>query len=233
MYKKVIAIISSSVVACSLLVMPMVFDTKAVSAKEVGNVKFKLSEQVKYGIVKAKNFENGSKISVLHKFENKAEVIDFVALANDKLNMLSSEKNFDQSFFATTTLEKALTLKEFENFVLKYDLDIYDYKIRFVENNGTRATISAKPTNNSLIDQAIIIDAVGENTLVGVIAFTSNVNKDNLVNLINMKNDNSVYLVDVDSYFIGQSIKEQNDKDIVKVKANDIYWYLEDYKLIK
>lgn len=232
MYKKVIAIISGSIVICSLLVMSMALNIKEANAIEVNN-KLKLNEQVKYTMVKGKSFENGYKATVIHKFSNKTELNDFVFLAHDKVDKLSNEKNFDQSFIATTTLKKALSLNEFEDFVLKYDLNIYDYKIREMEDNGTRITIGSKPTDNSLINQDEIIDAVGNNTFVGVIAFTCNVTEDNFNKIMEMKNDNSVYVVDVDSYLIGKDVKEQTDKDIVKIKTNDIYWYLEDYKIIK
>jgi hypothetical protein len=84
-----------------------------------------------------------------------------------------------------------------------------------------------------LVDEDMIMDAVGENSLEGVIAFTCNVTENNFKRIIEMGNDKSVYVIDVDSYFIAKDVREQTDKDNVRVKANDIYWYLEDYKINK
>lgn len=231
MYKKIVAIISGTIVMCSLLVMPMVLNTKQANAVEINNTTIKMNEQVKYVNIEGKIYNSGAKVSVLHKFTNKSEVNDFVSLAKSKLNQLSSAENIDQPFIATITMKKALSIKEFENFAVKYDLDICDYKLRALEEDGTRVTIGVKPTEDSLVDQDKILDAVGENTLEGVIAFTCNVTENNLDKIIDMENDNSVYVVDVDSYFLGKDIKEQTDKDNVRIKANDIYWYVEDYKL--
>lgn len=181
--------------------------------------------------LQSKNFQNGSKIAAHHQFENEAEIIDFVSQANDKLNMLSREKVFIQPFIATVTLSKALSFNEFEDFVLNYNLDICDYKIRALGKDGDRITVYVAPRDNMLFSRnEIINDAIGQNDLVGVIAFTCNVTKNNLNQIINMKNDNRVYVVDVDSYFIGKNIREQINKDI---RANDIYWHLEDFQFIR
>jgi hypothetical protein len=233
MYKKIVAIITGTIVMCSLLVMPMVLNIKQANALEIDNNTIKMNEKVKYVNIGGKIYNNGAKVSVLHKFENKTEVNDFVSLAKSKLNQLSSSENFDQPFIATITMKKALSLKEFENFAVKYDLDICDYKLRALEKDGTRVTIGAKPTEDLLVDEDMIMDAVGENSLEGVIAFTCNVTENNFKRIIEMGNDKSVYVIDVDSYFIAKDVREQTDKDNVRVKANDIYWYLEDYKINK
>ncbi len=228
MYKKNLVILGGTILVGLLLFISMVLNTsEAIASKNI-----KLDEKVKYTLIKEKAVQNGSKISMLHKFENEAEIKDFVALANDKLTELSEEKNFDKPFIATITLKKPLSLQEFENLVFKYEIDICDYKIRAFEEDGTRVTICSKPKNDSLFNKDIIFDADEQYTVAGVIAFTCNVDENNLDKIVEMKNDNNnVYIIDVDSYFVGNDVKEQTGKNIGKVKANDIYWYLEDYNL--
>ena len=227
MYRKLFIILGRAILIGSLL---FVF-TNQISASKATDSKIKLNEKVKYTLMRGKPTKNGSNISVIHKFKDESEIRDFVSLANDKLTELSREKNFDKSFIATITLKEPMPVQEFEDFVLKYEIDICYCKIRTFEENGLRGTLMSEPKNGSLFNFDRIADDIDLNTIAGVIAFTCNVNKKNLDKLVEMKNDDRVYVIDVDSYFIGKNVSEQTGKNIEEVRTNDIYWYVEDYKL--
>ncbi|HWQ70942.1 MAG TPA: hypothetical protein VN370_01345 [Desulfitobacteriaceae bacterium] len=73
------AIISGTIVMCLLFVMPMVLNLKQANAVEIDNNTININEKVKYANIGGKIYNNGAKVSVLHKFSNKTEVNDFVS----------------------------------------------------------------------------------------------------------------------------------------------------------
>jgi hypothetical protein len=232
MYRKLFRIFGGAILCGAILIGSLLFIfTNETNASKATDSKIKLNEKVKYTLIRGKATNGGSKISILHKFKDESEIKDFVSLANSKLTELSKEKDFDKTFIATVTLKEPISVQEFEDFVPKYEIDICDYKMRAFEEDGLRVTIMSKPKNGSLFNFERISEDMDLNTIAGVIAFTCNVNKNNLDKLAEMKNDNRVYVIDVDSYFIGNDVSKQTGKNIEKVKANDIYWYVEDYKL--
>jgi len=226
MYKKLFIILGGVILIGSLL---FIF-TNEISASKAADSKIKLNEKVKYTLMRGKPTKNGSKISVIHKFKDESEIRDFVSLANDKLAELSKEKDFDKSFIATITLKEPISVQGFEDFVFKYEIDICDCKIRTFEKDGLRGTLMSEPKNGSLFNFDRIAEDIDLNTIAGVFAFTCNVNKNNLDKLVEMKNDNRVYVIDIDSYFIGKDVSEQTGKNIEEVRTNDIYGYIENYK---
>lgn len=171
-----------------------------------------------------------SRKNIIHNFNNETEIKKFTLLSNEMFEQISNS-NIDKPFIATTTLKRALLMDEFIVFANKYKLDVNDYKIRAIKDDGTRITIFVKSSDNLIIDQEELNYHVDGGTFIGVIAFTCNVTQTNFDEIKNMKQDDNVYLVDVDSYFIQKNIERQGQKNDKAIRVNDIYWYLEKYNL--
>ncbi|MDH7507407.1 MAG: hypothetical protein QHH15_06465, partial [Candidatus Thermoplasmatota archaeon] len=87
MHRKIFSIVGGAILICLTFSAFLVLNTDEATADK--KLSFKLNEQVKYSIIREKPSKEASKISVLHKFNNKNEIEDFVALSKEKISKLS------------------------------------------------------------------------------------------------------------------------------------------------
>lgn len=222
--KRIISFVVLIVIISLFFIIPT-----TLSAKEYKTERFN-----EYSMLRIKYRGDSAKVSILHPLDSKYEVEDYIDKSKNNFYNLLNNPDENMDFIATITLTKPLEIKEFNDLKEKYNLDIQSFKIRALQNDGMRVTIGGMPSQEELVPTNELNLFIGENTFQGVIAFDCRVMLKDIENIKNLDKNFNVLLVNVDSHFIKKEIETKYRKEVVNhVKANDIYWYVENYNLVK
>ncbi|TDT50757.1 hypothetical protein [Fonticella tunisiensis] len=129
--------------------------------------------------------------------------------------------NKKENILITVTLNKPITIDEFEKLIDRYKIYIHRFALRAIDENGNRVTISGTIDKNGKISRNNIKIMVSEtkSELKGVIDFYGEISYKYLKEL---QTDERIFLVDTsaDNTFIENKYKKH---------IPSLYWYLEEY----
>lgn len=140
----------------------------------------------------------------------------------------------------TISMKEALSAQDFENFVQENSLEVENYEVRVIDEQGIRATLGGQPDGEDIFPEQRIKEFLdGSKTIKGVYLIKGKMPvKQELFDKLH--NDNRVFVVDVSEKVLEEKIKNSpeykqlgNDKHLDINLPNNFYWKLEDLKIAK
>ncbi len=137
-------------------------------------------------------------------------------------------------------MKEALSVQDFENFVQENSLEVENFEIRVIDEQGLRATLGGRPDGGDLYPEQKLNEFLdGQKTIKGVYIVKANMPVEQEL-FDKFHNDNRVFVADVSEKILEEKVKNSieykqlgNDKHIDINLPNNFYWKLEDLKIAK
>lgn len=167
-------------------------------------------------------------LDVLYEFEDGGNLENYKNRNTQNLSTLElTESSYD--FIGTVTFNRPLSIIEFYEVIDEFNLVVFDFKIRALDESGNRVTIGGK-LSDSIIDEDKLKRFLGNNSFMGVIACTLRIDEKNIGIIKRLNSNADIFTISSDTYFLRSGFEGKN-KQIKFSPVIDVYWDLEDLRL--